>query len=507
MHCLRPSFVLSLLFASSFSVAGAAPCAGWVSFAEDDAPDAALSRAQLEELGRGSLFRLHVRDPRVAAERTSGEALCLRIQPGFLIGEEGLALTRAAALQGVKVRGNALRVEFQDRPGEHTVELLHVDPALDLALLRIREVAPRAKVTEAGQAEEREGEDRVGEDLAIEGRTPALRGIPFDAPEEDADIEPAFAFVLGDLASPAAFRVSLVTAGGPPASGASSGLRGVQGRCVGGAPLVDAAGNLVGITRWSWPGDGEDARDPISAHELAAFLAAERSASARPVSTPGGFPLIRWERDPGKADDLRGILGTQTRKLVSDLYCPRCSGRGWKPAVIRRYGKYKIKNELKPVDCRDCKGRGLKAPDRLWTVFRQLSAAVVPHAQVVGSSGGLADTLKSALSINPEGIIEALEIAGRRALLPSEPIPGAAVALALVGMDLEHAGAIDGSGLRAYRIPEGRLPGLLLLDVQPQSIEENQILFLFGVVAGAVIGPDGDALTVVDGCVVVPITL
>ncbi len=425
-----------------------------------------------------------------------------RVQPAFCVGADGLAITNYSALHGAK----EIKARFNGEKRGADVVVLGADPAQDLALVRVkRDVSAKA----------------VPADSAVSGATPPDTAAAFLQLGSDRKLErdPTWT-LLPALCGQIARAIPGDELFTRPEGGAGALTRklGPLDRFVGGAPIVDDDGRVLGLWTWSWP-NANGAPAWIDASRLKSLV--DRFGTATPLSTADrgkaygmsvrrsrSFPLLEW---PEKASETAaGEAARRAQEFAKEIRCTRsgCLGKG---KITEREKKlvgkdYQYVETI--VECDKCKGSGLVDARDIWRrariVSNKAAAAPVTPAAADIVLRGLEEGVTSAAQINPAVFERRLDDSSPEELRPLNLTPGHSVALPLYYWEWTDRKASEWSE-STVALWETHLGSLLLVDPRMRRvIEEGYRAFVVGTVAGYVTVGERDVV-VLERCYGVPI--
>lgn len=297
----------------------------------------------------------------------AGEQMPEIVQPGFLVGPEGVAITSYNALHSA-IAANA---QFFDQKSQYKVVLLAAEVSLDLALI---------KLLPAG-----------------EGTPPITTHLSL-APGDLKDGQPVWTLRASNtmdeakaIAGLSKIQTQNVNRRADNPFDAPAWIYGNsnQDRQTGGCPMVDEEGRLVGINVWAWPG-AESRPLGLTAKVVDDLLLKYRDESKRaaekgePAPTTqiaqlkekyhdekligSIFPRIGW---PPRGDTT--LAKAQAHNLRSACLCQTCDGDGKTTSKeTDKRGKTRTKSET----CDKCNGTGILPEDKLEKIGARAARAI-----------------------------------------------------------------------------------------------------------------------------------
>lgn len=363
-------------------------------------------------LARKVVFEVSVRYP--------GEQVGRFVQPGFLVGEDGVGITSYNALHGAS-RAEAV---FADAAHPFEVVILRAKPSLDLALIRLVNAKdagspPADFLTMApGDLRDRQPVWTLKSSVAFD-ETKAMPGI-VTISSQNVGRNTAMAFdapgwISGDIN---------------------------QDRRTSGCPLVDERGRLVGVSVWSWPGASRPAG--LTARAVDELLAeyAEDVQKAQDKGQPAPtiavkdakqkyhdakligsiFPRMAWPEGSGPRADS---ANARAKQLRSDLQCPACKGTGKGPE------SGSDKRRARRADCPACEGSKFQKGDVLARKVALSAAAITsvpPGTEAYETMlGNLAEGVEECSELNSAAFASRLNDVARTQLDPKRIKRGEAV--------------------------------------------------------------------------------
>lgn len=400
-----------------------------------------------------------------------------RAQPGFLIGSEGLLLTRASAFSGA----TKLAVEVGGEKGTRKADILGQDATADLVLLRLAG-EPRARIA-----------------------LPEAALEPFEGERFVLFLEP----VSGQ-------RAVLELASEPLAA---------PGRELhhGGLPLIDDRGRLAGVTSWSWP-KAEGGPQALNAAAVKRFvekhaggpsIALKDFPASAESSKSLAFPLLRWGRVDRKKP-LDGVIAKAVG-LPEAVRCPNgCGGTGSitdKGKTNReRGGRVDTVPTSVTRTCEGCQGAGLRSAYDIWKACRVLASELArldprDAQQRQRALEKLEEHVSEAALVGKLSFLDRLDDGAHEELKVENLVPGRAVCFSISHGEWARR-TVPKWEMRALALSSGRHGDLLLHGVAERNvIGEGQRAFVTGVVAGFVTTPHAPSgrYVVLESCLVVPV--
>lgn len=410
---------------------------------------------------------------------------------GFVVSDDGLAFTNFHVLHGA----SAATATFTDDPRTHEIELLAVDPALDLALIRL--VPP-------GIGTERREFIPVSANSPVEGTTVWAIGYPkrlgFSVSKGVVN------GVRSYSALPAALRAELNYRDDSEWIQTDATINAGNS----GGPLVASDGSVVGVNTWVWL-EGSNLFFAISASHL------------RPLMAKAADPPLGFERAAREHGTVRTIVRTVPRLEIVPIHepsaairrsteldkfflCTRCGGNG---RVERRvFSHYErggglrtavYKNVAEPCDA--CKRTGFGDLDRSAAGLCRLISEVVQvqtadAAKCQRAVESVVERFKRALDRGTRGEPvwwnnALVEISGKGSNLSGEPVWYYGV----VAEDLEIR------GLGRHRIVQlkGAKISVVLTELQYADAAPAHTVFGIGYFAGRLSLKDGTVVPVIQG--------
>jgi hypothetical protein len=328
------------------SAASRIPASSVTSPSRGTASSARAEAGDPDALARDALFEIafsYKRDAR--ADKSAPQ----RVQVGFLVGEGGIGVTALSAFH----QADDVSAVLGQRATPCEVDLLGSDPMADLALVRL---TPKAH----GASEETGEEPTAARFLEPEDGQDAFAGETWTILRWQGEVRavPGEDLLRVDSGDRRLAATPLV-----------AGL--------GGAPIVDREGRLLG--RWAWTLPGEVAR-AVPAAKIRRLLEKQAGDDGggrkriRDAEFCAGttFPQLCWT--PGK--DRSAAVGDATRRislLPDKCICKKCDGSGQFNNYEKRLEGRKFKTIDHWIECPDCSGDGLKDGETLWRETRVLA--------------------------------------------------------------------------------------------------------------------------------------
>lgn len=414
--------------------------------------------------------------------------VAVRVQPALLVGDDGLAVTSYAGLH----RAERITASFSSDTAARTVDVCAADPGLDLAIVRLRLDAPRdASAADAStSAEPAPGTPARGCSLELADPPPI---------ERTWTLLPAF--------------------GTKPARVVRTHELGAAvGRAIGGAPLIDDAGRLLGLWRWMAP-DAVEAADWIPAKAIDALLAGAATAPAlsrqererRFGSMPARdrvFPVLEFKAAGGSADNAR----VQARKLLQRIECTGngCGDQGAPRGKVLKAGM-KMEpgptyvNDDKLLVCKRCEGSGLEGDLDVWRALRDLATTIALQPPSSDVAEALTEGVRSAAAFQPAELLRRVAACPPAELVPLwKAVPGRAVAFSMSPRSWSAKRNVR-TDAQDLLLADDRVGEVLLIEPQRKPIADGESILVLGVLAGSLAAPDGAPIAVLERCYVVPI--
>lgn len=474
-----------------------------------------LTPEELNALARDASFRLVVTYK--SDERGGPTLIADRVQTGWFISADGLALTHSSAL----CNSNELRAFLSTRESRPCqVKCLAVDASLDLALLRVDVPVPS---TPADASAPKASAETAPRDSAPAVHALSLAGSGSLLKERGWTLTPAWRRLGALIVEPTPlYSIALV----PPAESADGAaptpivLRVPHAfdPYLGGAPIVDAQGQLLGTWAWSWRGKGELDDEWIDASSVRAFVEANRNAKAmskeqRKALAPRysrSFPTLEW-KEVKDAAVKHGELEKRSRQLPERVRCEKCVGEGFiDPGDILQGPEKRHISQKAP--CENCKQRKLKKDRRDVQDALNHFAKYGVEAACTGKDAELAaddveNGIKNASQVNRTELLKDIRD-GMEILRPSNAVPGQCVAFAIdkhVWEQRVPMSRLTGAPFDNAFFVHGLETGDLILRVAAKRQVEGEgvVAFVVGTIAGTVSAGDSTAL-VLERCMVVP---
>jgi len=404
---------------------------------------------------------------------------------GFVVSDDGLAFTNFHVLHGA----SAATATFTDDPRTHDIELLAVDPALDLALIRL--------VPPVNGAEKREFIP-VSANRPVEGTTVWAIGYPkrlgFSVSKGVVN------GVRSYSALPAALRAELKYRDDSEWIQTDATINAGNS----GGPLVASDGSVVGVNTWVWL-EGSNLFFAISASHL------------RPLMAKAADPPLGFERAAKEHGTVRTIVRIVPRLEVVRVYdpaaatrrslelekflvCGRCAGDGTAEHREVR-GAYRSQTRTVSERCSACKGTGCATLERSAPGLKKLVSEVVQiRDDDLGRSekslATVASRLRDALPKVPRGTPtwwndRIVELIGQGGESTGEPV----WFYVTMAEDLELTGV---GRARVVKL-KGSNTNVVLTELQYVDAAPPQTVFGFGYFAGQISLKDGTLVPVVQG--------
>jgi len=408
---------------------------------------------------------------------------------GFVVSEDGLAFTNFHVLHGA----SAATATFTDDSRAYGIELLAVNPELDLALIRI--VPGGAKV------EKREFIP-VSNSRPVEGTTVWAIGYPkrlgFSVSKGVVN------GVRSYLTLPAALRAELKYSENSEWIQTDATINAGNS----GGPLVASDGSVVGVNTWVWL-DGSNLFFAISASHL------------RPLMAKASDPPLGFDRAAREHGTVRTIIRIVPRLEVMPVYEPaaairrsleldkflRCSRCGGDGTAERREvkGAYRSQSRIVSESCTACKATGCGTFDRSAAGMKKLVTEVVQirdddPERLEKSLATVATRLRDALPKVMRGTPtwwndRIVSLIGQGDESAGEPV----WYYATMADDLELPGV---GRARVVRL-KGSNTTVVLTELQYVDAVPPQTVFGFGYFAGQITLKDGTLVPVIQGGILV----
>jgi hypothetical protein len=519
------SLALALLFFSSASAAAAVPRPlRQPGPAAPEGEPAPWTREQVEDLVRGAVCVVTLSYSRADVLAGVQDRPAERLQPGFLASSAGIVVTNYSAIHPVSSIAVELRGESA-KGSKYKADLVGIDEPNDIAILRLTtsRTAPAASPSSPGATPpgSKSGEDdpepdstTSSEDAGPSGRAWTFislepSAVPFQSPTwtalatpDDDSIELIDVAELVEV-SPAGARM----------------LAGPFEDRLGGQPLIDAHGRLIGAWRWQWPGS-KAAPSWISAKVIRDLV--NKYADARPIKNKdrvGRLPrrstvMPNLSFRSASKSELMDSITSRTTHFLDQTACPTCQGKGWVPDVEvkqkwRGVGTESTTHE-NAIDCRTCKTARVRAKRELWRAARTLAiwyAELDPRKpqEIARSLGMLQKAVQEAALINAPVLIQRLNDCAKPELSPGTLTPGRAIVCTIPRPEWS-AGSIPDWDRNARLVDTAEFGPLLVSGPETNgTIGVGSRALVVGVVAGLI--TIGDAQLVrLEGCFVVPIS-
>lgn len=446
-----------------------------------------LGPAEHEQLARDALLLVVARPPADPRFPSPIDRRVEIVQPAFRVGAEGLAITRWAALRGAA----ALEAELLGSAERRAVLVLGLDPASDLALLRISERAT-AKGAPPPDA------------------TASERGLEL-APSDASPLEDEARTLHVDAHSGATAVLATSAATAPARRGT-----------LGGSPIVDGRGRLLGLWDWSFPSSSalpsitslRSIAELVGQHARAEPIPPSQLAEARAAPLSRSLPFLRFARAESR-DPLAEVV-QRGNELERELLCAACGGKG----EFTNPGKKSVSPEggvgraspARTGPCPVCRSNGLRLESDQWSRLRILASKV---ARLDLADAGLRESARRALEESVGRAVRAGRISflertnaqAAAALRPEELVAGRALCLSIP--EAEWKRSVEVPGERPARALSTQLFGDLLLcgPGASDALAEGRTALVFGVVAGFVSTPSAPSgrCAVLERCLVVPL--
>lgn len=313
--------------------------------ATDDQPDSALAKSTVFEL----------------AISHDCKQVGSVIQPGFLVGSDGVGVTSYNALHGA----TGATARFHGSDVEYKVTILTAQPSQDLALIKLTPPSGDSGGT-LKHLLLAPGEVQNGQTVWT------LRSLVV---EDEAKAIPG-------LASVGTQNLRGWESNSPFESPRWIFANKHQDRNTSGCPLVDEQGRVVGINVWAWPAaelrplgltgkvvddlltkyrsekvKGDNKNEPMPAISVA--QAKSKYNDQRLIGSI--FPRLAYPKGTGPLDEARA----QAKALESTVICRTCSGRGEVDTKIIRDQGQKSFYVPKKERCSACNGSRFVDKDKL----------------------------------------------------------------------------------------------------------------------------------------------
>lgn len=420
-------------------------------------------------------------------EKSSVQAAALRITPE-------LAITRYAQLAGSSrltgKNGEAKRMR---------IDVLGVDPELDLALLRLRPKKAPTGATEASMPEDWPIQ------LASEGSA------------DDGELH-ALAWGLGSSGGPKATSISSMLADDSTDRVRYRWLD----QAMGSMPVVDGSGWLAGLWRWSAPKDGSMEFEVTSASRIEASVErliaeAESRGKAKlvlpPMRSSYSLPRLTWPAVSGSPKKQqkafeKGVKSAlaATKRFADEVPCRECGGTGAvSKDVIERVNNGRDKRTTSTSACPDCDGDGILLPTPLWRTARILAAKLTAADPKAANFNQVVRSFENAITatypVGKKRLLSRIRDSSIEALSPEGIQPGKSILFVLPREDWESRTQTEGN----LDWIDGDLGPLLLVAPSTRNVRgEADTVMLAGTLAGQVT-QNGELWTVLERTLAVPV--
>jgi len=447
------------------------------------APAQTGSAVSLVEAAKSGVFRLLIHQK---------GRLAISIGTGVLVAPNGLALTNFHVVKG----GSHGEAYFEGAPKPVAVTLWSVDPLTDLAIVQVDVAALPASVT-ATPLRLAQRPPAVASDVYAIGYPKNIgftvtKGV-VNGVRVLKDLPPDFANALSDY--------------GPDSVWIQTDATINQGNS--GGPLLNAAGEIVGINTWSWL-SADNTYFAISSRHAAALLANSDQPSMSFERAlvefegvdpkPFGFPNIAIA-GTAPAMDLRQVAMSFRRSVI----CSRCDAIGKIDERVRTGtrmtpGGVKVPiYENRVASCPDCGGQRMSADFR--RIQRVGLSLVERLARVAQDDPRLAETLEFcrttlayALNLNPDRLTFSVnDTATRSASIQSLRVGEPVLLVGTLNEDI-RLNEID-ERLRLVTLARTSQVFIINDPLVENAVQSEQV-FVGGILAGFIPDPDGEVLPV-----------